>query len=91
MPPRLEEPAGGVRRRLFRIVASCPDGIELSALYERLYTDADKIPELKTVAVHISCLNKHWLRPRGWQIKALWRGRGPAPYKLVRYDERSVM
>ena len=81
--------SGSVRQRLVDIVSNRPDGIPIGELVDQVYADCidgGPVTAPRSVNVMIHKANKQ-LRPQGYQIESMWRGRG-ARYRLVRIDEQ---
>ena len=76
--------SGSVRQRLVDIVSNRPDGIPIGELVDQVYADCidgGPVTAPRSVNVMIHKANKQ-LRPQGYQIEAMWLGRG-ARYRLV--------
>jgi len=76
--------SGSVRQRLVDIISNRPDGIPIGELVDQVYADCidgGPVTAPRSVNVMIHKANKQ-LRPQGYQIEAMWLGRG-ARYRLV--------
>lgn len=74
-PPKLAV-SGFIRPRLVDIVGHRPDGITSAELHAIVYaTDPNGGPDVRAIPTLIHHANVQ-LRPQGYEIAALWKGRG---------------